>query len=71
MGALRCWLNCSANSRQLPNRSEGSLAIALANTGSSPADSGWLAPIDGGGALTWPVITTAGLDSGRLAIPRP
>jgi len=55
--------SCSANSSQLANRREGALAIAAANTGSSPANSGRRAPIEGGGALTCWLITTAGLES--------
>ena len=47
------------------------LAIAVANTESSAASSGRRAPIEGGGALTCWLITTAGLESSVRRRHRP
>src|ERR1700752_3370186 len=61
-GALRCWASWWANSWQLRYRSGALLAIATANTASSPASSGRHTPIRGGAALSCRAITTTELD---------
>src|SRR5258707_10559230 len=66
---LRLRPNWSTNAPQLPNRPDGCLASAAANTGSSPANPGRNAAIDGGCALRcWP-ITIAALEPPYGGVP--